>query len=743
MEQASGKIENCRQNEPAFCTAACPFHLNVQDFMDKMQRGSFNLAFRVYQNAVGFPDIVSSLCDESCKKVCIRQQIDAPISMRLLEKSALSYATRTTPNSYNLPAKQKRVAIIGAGISGLACALRLAAQKYPITIFEKTNRIGGQLWNLLSPDIFLKDIEQQFIFESYTLSLNNDVRNLDDLNFDAIYVATGAHGNDFNLKIDPNGAFATKKPGVFIGGSLTGRNCIEALADGLYVASAIERYLKTGNMNHPFISSSTKLVLDSELIARSEAVIPGDGIFFTRDEALQEAKRCLKCSCDACMRYCDLMRFYKKFPKRIAEEVEITIHPGTLDGNGTVATRLITTCNQCGLCKEVCPEKIDVGDLLLVSHRTMRQKGAMPWAYHDFWLRDMDFSNSDPAQLCRVPAGYSRSSYMFFPGCQLGASDPQYVIESYRWMLEKKPDMALMLHCCGAPADWAGDEQIHSQVIEKIREQWIALGRPLAIFACPTCKQMFQRYLPEIKGGFLYDLLSELDFPVPARNREVISIFDPCSSRNEPKLQQSVRQLVNRAGLTHQPLPLEGNLAACCSWGGQVSIANPLYARGVVKARISQGNDPYITYCINCRDIFAAYKKPAYHILDILFGLHDSGRPAPTYTERRVNRVKLRNQVLQEFWKDEAVMETKRSSIGLSMDPNVRQKLNDEMILETEIETVIEYCEANGKKIIDPASRHFIGHLKIGNLTYWAEYLPVNNGYVLFNAYSHRMSIDE
>jgi hypothetical protein len=163
----------------------------------------------------------------------------------------------------------------------------------------------------------------------------------------------------------------------------------------------------------------------------------------------------------------------------------------------------------------------------------------------------------------------------------------------------------------------------------------------------------------------------------------------------------------------------------------------------VIKARITQNDNPYVAYCTNCRDIFAVAQKPTYHILDIFFGLSDAKRPAPTLTERRSNRVRLKKQVLCEFWHDEVGMEPLKSSTQLRMSPQVMQKLSDSMILETEIEKVIEHCELSGKKVVDPATGHFTGHLQIGHMTYWAEYMPAGDTYELFNAYSHRMSIEE
>jgi hypothetical protein len=186
---------------------------------------------------------------------------------------------------------------------------------------------------------------------------------LDELDFRCGVRRHRQRGRRFRPEIGtPSGAYASTRPGVFLGGELCGRNIIEAIADGLNVTRAIERYIKTGGMNQPPEQRGTKIKLKPDFITPVEQVLPGEGEPFTQDHAVNEAKRCLLCACDACVRHCDLMRYYGKFPKRIGEEVEITVRPGTLDGDGTVATRLISTCNQCGLCKEVCPQGIDTGD---------------------------------------------------------------------------------------------------------------------------------------------------------------------------------------------------------------------------------------------------------------------------------------------------------------------------------------------------------------------------------------------
>jgi Fe-S oxidoreductase len=436
------------------------------------------------------------------------------------------------------------------------------------------------------------------------------------------------------------------------------------------------------------------------------------------------------------------MSYFSKFPKRITEEVEITINPSSLDGNATLATRFISTCNHCGLCKEVCPKDIDMGEFLMRSHRTMHEKGKMPWAFHEFYLRDMEFSNTEAA-LSKVPDGFEQSTYMFFPGCQLGASDPKYVSRSYQYLKECFPDTALMLSCCGAPAEWAGDEAIHKQVIGNIKADWIRMGKPTAIFACPMCKKMFDRYLPEVEGLFLYNIMNEKKIR-PSRHspKETVSIFDPCASRTEPDLQNTIRELARTSGFVLEPLPRERKLAECCSYGGQVAITYPPYASHVVKNRIEQNDNSYITYCSNCRDIFAAAGKKTMHILDVVFGIEKEDHKPPTVSARRENRMLLKQQMLTMFWKEEGTMGKPEKEFIIPQQ--LREKLNREMILETDIYAVIEKCEQSGKKVFDPDAETFSGHIRIGNMTYWVEYkITGNYGYELVNAYSHRMKIEE
>lgn len=744
MEDIKNRIKKeCLEKEPPSCVAACPFGLDVREFISRMQRGSYNLAYRLYANSVGFPRIVSSLCDSACSEKCPRKDIDSSVNLRLLEEACVKYAVSKKPNSYNMPSKNKKAAIIGAGLSGLACALRLCNKKYDVTIFEKNYRIGGSILEQADAEIFLKDIEEQFVYEEYNLYLNTNITDIEKIagEFDAVYIASGKNGSDFGLRFDGNMSVAPAElKSVFAGGGLLGHNLPRSIACGLQAAVVIENYIKTGNMKGKELQSDTKIKLDLSKVVKKDAVIPLDGFSYTKEEAQNEANRCLKCRCEACYIACDMMSYFEKFPKLIEGDVHITIHPGTLDGNGTVATRLISTCNQCGLCSQVCPINIDMGMFMRQSHNAMRAKNAMPWAFHEFWLRDMEFANNDRAAFFYRPDENVKSPMVFFPGCQIGASNPDYVLKPYDFILEKLPNTALMLECCGAPAVWAGDEPLQKEVFDLITEKWSLMGEPEFIFACPSCMDMFSQYMPMIKGRMLCDVLYELGI-IPAENVDGIkaSVFDPCAARKYQASQQTVRNIAKQAGYSLIPLDFEGKTAKCCSWGGQISIANPPYTELIVHKRITAGEFPYIVYCTNCRDIFAEAGKPVKHILDVLFTQEGWDRRPPLFSERRSNREYLKKELAKKFLNIKAEGDC---AVNIKMSSDMKLKLHKNKILEEDVRSVIEFCETSGRKIFDNTAGHFIGYTEIGHMTCWVEYTKEDNGYYLHNAYSHRMKIE-
>lgn len=813
MEQYLKNFKNCLQKEVPFCAAECPFHLDILDFIEKMKRGGFKGAFKTYRNAVGFPVIVSSLCPEPCQSVCPRKDIDAPIALKLLEQACVAHTEDRNPTDYNLPMKKKKAAVIGAGISGLACALRLCMKKYEVEIFERKDRIGGTLWELLEPEIFLSDIEEQFKHETYTLHLNTAVRSMADLagrGFDAVYVATGNGGEDFGLlteqaspvgpcrnAVEHHGDVSGDRfcalydgTGWFAGGGLTGDEPIYALAAGLHMGTVIDNFMKTGNLLYPPNERKTSMCLNPAKLEPLEPIKPQSGAHYSKEEAVSEAGRCLECQCDFCRTYCDLTDFYHKWPLRIRDEILATTLPGSAEVKATPAKRLLSTCNQCGLCKDTCPEEIDVGGLILEGRKSMHRQKKAPWVFHDFWLRDMDFANSRLAAVHKgspftVPLSTEREPraevqgqgvmsggqvteetepYAFFPGCQLGASDPELVEKTYALLLERRPDTGLLLQCCGAPAEWSGDEEKHRDELTVIRKHWQELGKPVLIMACPTCEKKFKTYLEEIPVISLYEVLDSWcgakEFAVTTPKETIesaeqrkYSVFDACASRHEPEMRASVRRLAERLGYSLEPLAENDANPRCCSFGGQPAVANPEYASFVAQKRISESENPYITYCINCRDVFLDAGKETVHILDLLFG-GETQKKLPTISQRRENRIRLKEQLIKTYWQKNRLAESSeetgaeqtasdKSSFVLQISSELAEKLNRERILEEDILAVVEFCQRTGRRVRNPEKESFSGYKEVGHMTYWVEYLEKEPGCCeLLNAYAHHMKIE-
>ena len=788
----------CRQDEPPFCEVACPFHLDIIEMEPKWESGRFNAAYRSFQTAVGFPAIVTALCPRPCEAACILKERGGALAVGEIEKALVRLAKRKSPNAYNLPQKPQKIAIIGGGVSGLGCALRLCNKKYRVTIFEQSGILGGSARERMDSDEFDAEIRNQFQHETPEIRRNTRVvcdgggapsqnfrtdREPEETcvlfadvcrDFDAVYVATGCGGDDFGLVPDKGGAYATTSSGVFLGGGLTGAEPVAALAQGLHAALAAERYLKTGLMNEPADGMDTMLVMDPRLIPEQPGILPENPENgYSAEEMAAEARRCRKCSCDICMRECDLMRIQQKTPGRLYEESYITVRPSTLANDGRWATRRIASCDQCGLCKTVCPQRIDMGEFLLQSHRGLKETDAMPWAFHDYWLRDMAFSSGE-ALIARKPAGVEKSRYALFPGCQMAASDPSYVKDAYAWLLEKEPDAALWMNCCGAPAVWAVEEEWHEEHIAALRRQWQELGCPEAVWTCPTCRKMFGRYLPEIKGVFLEELLVKWGLPgeaasargtgglrpeeaasggkgdsgpnrggnVPGTEGSVrYAVFDPCASRDYPELQTAVRALAEQMGIPTEDLSHTGEYVRCCSYGGQYSIAAPDYAKRVRMERAEESPLPYITYCVNCRDTFASRGKENIHILDLAFGRTDRRRETPTVTGRWENRRRLKAELMEQYWQE--TMERKEKIVKLEVSKELERKLSEQRILISDMEEVVAACEAECAGAVNPANGHITGHRKLQHMTYWAEYEPLpDGGFRLWNGYAHRMNLE-
>lgn len=751
--------------------------MDILSVQERITKGRFNAAYKSIRDCVVFPGIVSELCPAYCEKSCIRSVVDAPVQIRQLERSVISNAKRREPNRYNLPARKQRVAVIGAGLSGMGFAFRMASKKYGVTIFERNNRIGGRLAELMDEEAYMGEFELQMKNEKYDLRLGNKIDDIyklckgaagnsdesDEEKYDVIYIATGNGGNTFGVPMpnqtsgasdETGGCMVIGKTAVFIGGEVCGRDLMHALADGIDISTSAEAFLKTGKAEYPKEQPPTGCVADEDRLTESHGIVP-QGDVMTEDECIAEAQRCIRCRCDACANQCDLVDYYDKMPVKMRDEIFLSCKPAGSLVHKSPARKYVAACTMCGMMTEACPEHIDLCGMVKYARHKMHEAKKVPEAYRQYFLRDMEFANGEYAALKRT-AGAGEGKYAFFPGCNLGALDPEYVLKPYKWLLSKEPDTSILLRCCSVPVDWDGNGELHGRELEGLRQDWLNLGKPVLIMACMSCMKHFREYLPEIETVSLYEILEQWGFDAgesvtsaaAAKATEAVgerfAVFDPCSARNDDDVQSAVRSLIAASGIDAVDLP-KGDKHGCCGFGGMGSVAAPGFAEYVAKKRIGISDDPYIVYCSNCKDIFCDRGKKAVHILDILFDIDPAASgPMPDVTQKRINRVTLKKRLLEEIWNEEASMDMEQyeNDHRIIMTGEIWQKANRQKILEEDIYEVISNAEATGRKTLDPETGHYKAYKEIGYITCWVEYSPAEEGYQVYNLYTHRMKIE-
>jgi Fe-S oxidoreductase len=741
-EDFTAFTERCFRGEPASCSVACPFHLDLRTFLDKAAKGKWTSAYKQLRNATIFPVIVAELCEAPCRESCQRATLgDEAIAIRDIEAAVLRNVKEQKPERYVIPPKEKRVAVVGAGLAGLSCALNLAQKRYWVSVFERSEGWGGRLRSDPLFPTFEADIARQFSAVEADFRFNVEVTGLEQVGeFDAVFVATGAGGESFGLLETWDCAvYTTREPRVFLGGTLTGATTMGAIAEGVEAAKAIEVYLQTGKVGRApgdYKKESCARYLTHEGAVRVPLVTPGGPDGYTAAEAQAEAARCLQCDCDACMAGCEMLRRYGKAPRKLAVEAhgDTAVSPFA----SRTLTREAYSCNMCGHCTEVCPENVDLGGLLRASRVARMSAGVAPAALHDFWLREMDFAISE-GSFASAPGGATTCAYVFYPGCQLGASRPDHVLRTYE-SLAAGNDLGVILGCCGAPAYWAGDDTRMEANFAETRKAWEGLGRPTLVLACATCAMLFASFAPDIPRVSVYELLAGSPSLEPASPFAEAAVFDPCNARDDTGMEGAVRGLARAAGVTVHELPEKNR---CCGHGGHIRVANPGLYEEVVRHRVEAGDQPYLVYCANCRDLFASRGKACAHVLDVALGL-DADSSVPTLEQKRQNSLLVKKELMKQL--QGADFEPARhgwDDLTLIISPEVQRQMEQKLISATDLKEAVWLAERTGDFFYDPGDGSRLVSMAKPVITYWVQYRETAPGtYEVLAAYYHRMRIE-
>lgn len=314
------------------CHRLCPLQLNIPVMLRHIESGRMEEAALMVRQTLPLAGVLGRICHHPCEQGCRRGNWDSPAAIRDLEKHVTDWESEfgSVPTRHGAAAPPtqrggKRVAVIGAGPTGLAAAHHLVRQGYEVTVVDRREQPGGTLRDVSETDLPAAVLRHELDvllrlgieFKSRVelgrdLTLEGLVRGLD-----AIILAIGelsqAEGERLGLpmagnlvKADPN-TCRLPMPKIFAAGSMVRpqKQLIRAMAEGRAVAECTDRFLKGQPVHRPEkpFSSVMGRLAPGELRQLLRSASAGQRMscdrctMVTQAAAAGEASRCLHCDC--------------------------------------------------------------------------------------------------------------------------------------------------------------------------------------------------------------------------------------------------------------------------------------------------------------------------------------------------------------------------------------------------------------------------------------------------------------
>jgi glutamate synthase (NADPH/NADH) small chain len=130
-----------------FCHNGCPLGNNIPDFNDAVYQGKWEEAIQILSSTNSFPEFTGRICPAPCEASCVLSINNKPVTIEYIEKTIAETAFEKGYIKANPPKSRtgKRVAVVGSGPAGLAAAGQLNKAGHWVTVFERSDRVGGLL----------------------------------------------------------------------------------------------------------------------------------------------------------------------------------------------------------------------------------------------------------------------------------------------------------------------------------------------------------------------------------------------------------------------------------------------------------------------------------------------------------------------------------------------------------------------------------------------------------------------
>jgi len=203
-EEAALEASRCLHCKNPRCVGACPVGIKIPEFIERIVAGDINGAAEVIGQDSSLPAVCGRVCpqESQCEGSCILGVKGEPVAIGKLERFVADSSKE--PRKASIVPNGKKVAVIGSGPSGLACASDLAKKGYDVTIFEALHKAGGVLeygipeFRLPKDTVLKKEIDE---VKALGVKIETDViigrtvtidSLMDDEGYQAVFVGTGA-----------------------------------------------------------------------------------------------------------------------------------------------------------------------------------------------------------------------------------------------------------------------------------------------------------------------------------------------------------------------------------------------------------------------------------------------------------------------------------------------------------------------------------------------------------------------
>ena len=146
-EKVKQQASRCMDCGVPFCHNGCPLGNNIPDFNDAVYQGKWEDAIRILSSTNNFPEFTGRICPAPCEASCVLSINNKPVTIEYIEKTIAEQAFEKGYIKANPPKVRtgKRIAVVGSGPAGLAAAAQLNKAGHWVTVFERSDRIGGLL----------------------------------------------------------------------------------------------------------------------------------------------------------------------------------------------------------------------------------------------------------------------------------------------------------------------------------------------------------------------------------------------------------------------------------------------------------------------------------------------------------------------------------------------------------------------------------------------------------------------